>query len=114
MPPPSLAGRRRVPAAMSRSIGMPPPNGATPPGPWDVSRSGETPPPAFFGPRVNSRGAALTTTIAARAGIPNAQRQENQVTRRSEEHTSELQSRENLVCRLLLEKKKKNILDGIV
>src|SRR5690606_41994364 len=28
---------------------------------------------------------------------------------RSEEHTSELQSRENLVCRLLLEKKKKMI-----
>src|SRR5690606_41596303 len=27
---------------------------------------------------------------------------------RSEEHTSELQSRENLVCRLLLEKKKEN------
>ena len=27
---------------------------------------------------------------------------------RSEEHTSELQSRTNLVCRLLLEKKKKN------
>src|SRR5690606_11795599 len=30
-----------------------------------------------------------------------------EVERRSEEHTSELQSRENLVCRLLLEKKKK-------
>src|SRR2546422_7055681 len=29
--------------------------------------------------------------------------------RRSEEHTSELQSRLHLVCRLLLEKKKKNI-----
>src|SRR5690606_41308968 len=29
------------------------------------------------------------------------------ITPRSEEHTSELQSRENLVCRLLLEKKKK-------
>src|SRR5690625_6104146 len=28
--------------------------------------------------------------------------------RRSEEHTSELQSRGHLVCRLLLEKKKKN------
>src|SRR5690606_39302939 len=28
--------------------------------------------------------------------------------KRSEEHTSELQSRENLVCRLLLEKKNKN------
>src|SRR5690606_41566441 len=32
--------------------------------------------------------------------------------RRSEEHTSELQSRENLVCRLLLEKKKK-LIDNI-
>src|SRR5688572_22565634 len=32
---------------------------------------------------------------------------ENQVRRRSEEHTSELQSQSNLVCRLLLEKKKK-------
>src|SRR3712207_7578368 len=30
------------------------------------------------------------------------------VGRRSEEHTSELQSRQYLVCRLLLEKKKKN------
>src|SRR5438445_9063913 len=30
------------------------------------------------------------------------------MTRRSEEHTSELQSRQYLVCRLLLEKKKKN------
>src|SRR3712207_7698574 len=30
------------------------------------------------------------------------------VLRRSEEHTSELQSRQYLVCRLLLEKKKKN------
>src|SRR2546430_5070464 len=31
---------------------------------------------------------------------------------RSEEHTSELQSQSNLVCRLLLEKKKKNISRG--
>src|SRR3712207_8676041 len=29
---------------------------------------------------------------------------------RSEEHTSELQSRQNLVCRLLLEKKKQNLM----
>src|SRR5690606_39651374 len=36
---------------------------------------------------------------AATAGLEAAQE-------RSEEHTSELQSRENLVCRLLLEKKK--------
>src|SRR5690606_40504458 len=33
---------------------------------------------------------------------------------RSEEHTSELQSRENLVCRLLLEKKKTLKLDKII
>src|SRR5690606_39380813 len=33
--------------------------------------------------------------------------------RRSEEHTSELQSRENLVCRLLLEKKK-NISNSVI
>src|SRR2546422_6570914 len=32
---------------------------------------------------------------------------ERQVEKRSEEHTSELQSRLHLVCRLLLEKKKK-------
>src|SRR5437870_6713073 len=33
---------------------------------------------------------------------------------RSEEHTSELQSRGHLVCRLLLEKKKKDYIDRIV
>src|SRR3712207_8723910 len=32
---------------------------------------------------------------------------------RSEEHTSELQSRQYLVCRLLLEKKKRNVI-GII
>src|SRR6266511_6316146 len=32
---------------------------------------------------------------------------------RSEEHTSELQSREKLVCRLLIEKKKKNIREWV-
>src|SRR5690606_41957219 len=36
-------------------------------------------------------------TLAERTAVPEP---------RSEEHTSELQSRENLVCRLLLEKKK--------
>src|SRR5260370_30752295 len=39
-----------------------------------------------------------------RAGISNVERR---VLARSEEHTSELQSHLNLVCRLLLEKKKK-------
>src|SRR5256886_3811202 len=40
----------------------------------------------------------------ASADEPRSRRQE----RRSEEHTSELQSQSNLVCRLLLEKKKKH------
>src|SRR2546430_10262682 len=34
---------------------------------------------------------------------------EKRMARRSEEHTSELQSQSNLVCRLLLEKKKKTL-----
>src|SRR5690606_39428461 len=38
-------------------------------------------------------------------------RQGERVEDRSEEHTSELQSRENLVCRLLLEKKNKEARD---
>src|SRR5690606_40126276 len=33
--------------------------------------------------------------------------EDQRMIKRSEEHTSELQSRENLVCRLLLEKKKR-------
>src|SRR5690349_22921775 len=42
--------------------------------------------------------------------IPDEARRVQAVVRehRSEEHTSELQSRRDLVCRLLLEKKKKN------
>src|SRR2546428_7989634 len=46
----------------------------------------------------------------ATGGIPSAQKQHPEATRpRSEEHTSELQSRSDLVCRLLLEKKKYTI-----
>src|SRR2546429_7068817 len=47
------------------------------------------------------------TTIPVRSpfGIPEVQDRE-QKSNRSEEHTSELQSRLHLVCRLLLEKKK--------
>src|SRR3712207_8103738 len=41
--------------------------------------------------------------------IPRVSTGERVVEMRSEEHTSELQSRQYLVCRLLLEKKKKNI-----
>src|SRR5690625_6503811 len=41
--------------------------------------------------------------------VPSINNATNQSKQRSEEHTSELQSRGHLVCRLLLEKKKKNI-----
>src|SRR2546430_8771829 len=49
--------------------------------------------------RVLSRSAHIAT---AEEGLPPSSRNV-----RSEEHTSELQSQSNLVCRLLLEKKKK-------
>src|SRR5436309_11067675 len=42
----------------------------------------------------------------ARDSEPGSGHGRNAQSLRSEEHTSELQSRENLVCRLLLEKKK--------
>src|SRR5258707_6423117 len=38
---------------------------------------------------------------------------EQHLVNRSEEHTSELQSRQYIVCRLLLEKKQKNPLTGM-
>src|SRR3989440_5006762 len=45
---------------------------------------------------------------AGRIGSPDRERVSKKGAGRSEEHTSELQSRSDLVCRLLLEKKKKN------
>src|SRR5690606_25620615 len=59
--------------------------------------------------RVNMRSIGDSTTRAAGTWEPIwASSTMRAVWRmRSEEHTSELQSRENLVCRLLLEKKKK-------
>src|SRR2546426_7744102 len=46
---------------------------------------------------------------AYRAGFPFSRMPDGQSSSRSEEHTSELQSPCNLVCRLLLEKKKKKL-----
>src|SRR5690606_39349351 len=53
--------------------------------------------------RIAEAIAATTTTV------PSKLRSKAANASRSEEHTSELQSRENLVCRLLLEKKKHDI-----
>src|SRR2546427_7350008 len=46
------------------------------------------------------------------ADPPGERLQPNSLSQRSEEHTSELQSQSNLVCRLLLEKKKKQHKDN--
>src|SRR2546430_4336316 len=53
-------------------------------------------------------GMCRWTLDAQISGDVQLARQHNGTTKRSEEHTSELQSQSNLVCRLLLEKKKKN------
>src|SRR3712207_9002225 len=53
---------------------------------------------------VDRAGAHLDRPAVAAGGDPEAQGLD---AGRSEEHTSELQSRQYLVCRLLLEKKKK-------
>src|SRR5688572_32345933 len=72
--------------------GVPTPSGSPPP----------PPPPSPFGNpfsfrHVNQLLASAMGSYPVPPGL-----------RRSEEHTSELQSQSNLVCRLLLEKKKKN------
>src|SRR3712207_6886845 len=65
------------------------------------------------GVAVSSAGALYVSdgeshTIRAGFAPPNIESPLQAVATRSEEHTSELQSRQYLVCRLLLEKKKNN------
>src|SRR5690606_40102650 len=59
--------------------------------PWNCCPRGST-------PTLRNSGPTTRPSLHSSASSTNASR--------SEEHTSELQSRENLVCRLLLEKKK--------
>src|SRR5256886_16869959 len=51
----------------------------------------------------------LLHRVGTQAGAEQLQRAADHPGERSEEHTSELQSQSNLVCRLLLEKKKKTL-----
>src|SRR2546430_8053868 len=66
----------------------------------------------LFRSRLNIRQSATPSTFPAWTPNPmdpaRPQWIRNVADSRSEEHTSELQSQSNLVCRLLLEKKKKN------
>src|SRR3712207_7495564 len=57
------------------------------------------------------RSATVSKAEALRPNEPIAQSTAQAGSQRSEEHTSELQSRQYLVCRLLLEKKKKYKID---
>src|SRR3712207_8749492 len=53
--------------------------------------------------RAKRRASSIRAHIASRGGVGTGSISDS--ARRSEEHTSELQSRQYLVCRLLLEKK---------
>src|SRR3712207_9464544 len=59
------------------------------------------------GEKLSGRRGARTTASLGKGVRARAFRVNSQPRTRSEEHTSELQSRQYLVCRLLLEKKKK-------
>src|SRR5690606_41344945 len=62
--------------------------------------------PAQGGPCATASPPPASLGSAPPGRVPPADRRTRRRPPRSEEHTSELQSRENLVCRLLLEKKK--------
>src|SRR3712207_7797230 len=59
--------------------------------------------------RVDQQAQAALVALGAEGAVVDDERAVAGVLPRSEEHTSELQSRQYLVCRLLLEKKKKTI-----
>src|SRR3712207_8114962 len=61
----------------------------------------------WLGPRVSSPGRSCPYESYPERGVAMLWRCLYQNSGRSEEHTSELQSRQYFVCRLLLEKKKK-------
>src|SRR3989449_4357023 len=92
----SRGPRRRPPARVRRLRGNHPRRQLR-------RRRGDRVGPRALGAARGSRGGDEKGKAAVRAARLQAQGQV-----RSEEHTSELQSRLHLVCRLLLEKKKKN------
>src|SRR2546422_7940658 len=73
-----------------------------------VTCRGRSPPPSPSAASATSAPWASRNRIAYRTTCSTIRSSCKEPARRSEEHTSELQSRLHLVCRLLLEKKKKN------
>src|SRR3712207_7309448 len=70
---------------------------------------GEEPPQAARGAGTAPPGARSGADALGVGGVGEVEVSEVVVHGRSEEHTSELQSRQYLVCRLLLEKKKNTL-----
>src|SRR3712207_7051203 len=70
-------------------------------------RAGADQPAGRRRPRAGGRAPAPADRGPVRRGGAGRRRCDRRAGPRSEEHTSELQSRQYLVCRLLLEKKKK-------
>src|SRR5688572_32723187 len=85
-----------------------PPTPVSPPasvGPVTANKLEAEPPPASRNSTSNKMSLNAPAPLFSSNSVPrNAERVR---VMRSEEHTSELQSQSNLVCRLLLEKKKK-------
>src|SRR5690606_29647552 len=102
---PDVVGTKAATLAALKAAGLPVPDGVViPAGSDDVSTSALTEAIGRWGNvpvAVRSSGVAEDLPDASYAGMYTTVLN----VRRSEEHTSELQSRENLVCRLLLEKK---------
>src|SRR5947209_16889372 len=95
------------PASAPASGCLPEPSGcmiATPPETLNSRVKNAMPSRSTFGGFGSTLPARTGSPIGASGWQPPVMRVNNE---RSEEHTSELQSRQYLVCRLLLEKKKK-------
>src|SRR2546427_9517980 len=67
--------------------------------------------PVVSSPHRCSRSAASPPVVPSPRACMRTPPMPSPLSMRSEEHTSELQSQSNLVCRLLLEKKKTQVID---
>src|SRR3989442_2172038 len=83
-----------------------------PGGIWLVARAGSV--PQFTGADFTDDDRLYAKTaedFVRNEVLPRLEEIESKAGQRSEEHTSELQSRPHLVCRLLLEKKKERVVE---
>src|SRR5436309_6771280 len=110
-PPPSICSTPSGPCSTPRSstpTRWAPPTTPRPPSSsrWELPSQPRRQEPIHERPRpTRDGGARRPGPVAPHGRVRPACREGGREERRSEEHTSELQSRENLVCRLLLEKK---------